>query len=257
MREREDFHSAPFLTTYFYRLNTTRGALKDVRVRRALNAAINKQEICDVLLGAGQVPARGIVSIEVPGFDGGKCGKFDPEAARKLLAEAGFPGGKGLEKIEIVFNDQDAHQTIAEKIQSDWQTHLNIESELVRLEWSAYQDKVNQMEYTVARYGWVGDYPDPDTFLNMFVTGGANNRTGWRNAEYDRLVNEALHEQDLDERFRLYNEAEAILLGEAPIVPVYNYVRAFLIDPDLRGYDANLLGYTAYHQIHRAGADNQ
>jgi oligopeptide transport system substrate-binding protein len=232
--KRDDFHSAPMLTTYFYRLNVNHQALRDVGVRQALGAAINKQAICDAVLRAGQLPARSFVPPGLSGYQSSLCGEYDLEAARKLLADAGYPNGVGLPKIQIVYNTSDDHRAIAEVIQQEW-SKLGIRCELRNLEWGTFLDTLTNTKFDVARSAWVGDYPDPNTFLDMFVTNGPNNQTNWSNAEYDKLIEEAKYLSG-DERMAVLTKAERILMDELPIIPIYFYVSKNMVNPKVKGF---------------------
>jgi oligopeptide transport system substrate-binding protein len=232
----DQFRAAPVLIVYMYRINVTRPELKDKRVRRALNLALDKQAICDRVLRAGELPAETYVPPGMAGYVSPPGAPYDVEAARKLLAEAGYPGGRGLPTIEILYNDLDKHRTIAEAVQQMWRDNLGIDVELRSLEWGVYLDSTHKLDYDVARAGWVADYPDPNTFLDMFMTGNENNQTGWSNATYDDLVRRAAAEPDAAKRMSLLKEAEMLLLEESPILPVYFYISANLVHPRVEGF---------------------
>jgi oligopeptide transport system substrate-binding protein len=232
----DQFYRAPMLTTYFYRVNVTRPELSDKRVRQALHLAIDKQAICERITQAGEIPAATLVPPGLAGYVPPPSRSFDPHEARRLLAEAGYPGGRGLPPIEILYNDLDAHRTIAEAIQQMWREHLGIRVTLRGLEWGVYLDATHKLDYAVARAGWVADYPDPNTFLDMFMTGNENNQTGWGHERYDTLIRQAAEEADVQRRMALFAEAEAILLDEAPILPIYFYVSKNLVRPRVKGF---------------------
>jgi oligopeptide transport system substrate-binding protein len=240
LRGREDFVSKPFLSTYYYRLNVTRPPLDDPRVRRALNLALDKQEIVDKVARGGEVPATSYVPPGIEGYEPGRCGERNVEEARRLLAEAGYPGGRGMPKIEILYNTMDSHRSIAELIQSQWKEALGIDVGLANQEWSVYQSSVRQLHYDVARAGWTGDYVDPNTFLDMYVTGGENNQTGWSHQRYDELIDLAQGEPDAQQRFAYFQQAEEILMEELPILPLYYYVASELVRPGLSGFYPNV-----------------
>lgn len=242
-QDRPDFQPTPFFGTYYYRLNTTRPPLDNVLVRRALNLAINKREIVEKVTRAGQIPARSLVPMsirEYVEYTPAECGEYDVEEARRLLAEAGFPEGRGFPKIQILYNTQDTHKSIAELIQSQWKRALGIDVSLQNQEWAVYLGQVRQMEYWVARAAWIGDYLDPNTFLDMFVTDGANNQTGWSNPRYDELLKQANRETDPARRFELLHESEAILMDELPVIPIYYYVTTFMVRPYVEGFYHNI-----------------
>jgi oligopeptide transport system substrate-binding protein len=236
--DRTDFYTTPMLTTYFYRVNVNKPPLNDVRIRRALNAAINKALICDEVLKAGQIPARSYVPPGIAGYHSELTGDQDLEEARKLLAEAGYPNGKGMPKVEILFNTNEDHRVIAEVIQQQWRK-LGINCELRNLEWGSFLDALSNQKYMVSRSAWTGDYADPNTFLDMFVTDGPNNQTGWSNAEYDRLIEAAKH-VSAEERLKLLSQAERILMDELPILPIYFYVTKNMVNPRVKGFRSNI-----------------
>ncbi len=153
---------------------------------------------------------------------------YDTNGARKLLAEAGYPEARGLPPIEILFNSSENHKLTAEAIQQMWRKELNVNAALVNQEEKVYFDSRRQMNYQVLRSTWIGDYNDPNSFLNIWITGGGNNQTGWSSPEYDRLIAEAEKSADQTARHAAFQKAEAILLDEAPILPVYFYTHAFL-----------------------------
>ncbi len=240
LKDRPDFVTAPMLTTYFYRLNTTRPPLNNPLVRQALNLATNKQEICEHVLKAGQQPARSFVPPGLTGFESAECGEYDVDKARELLRQAGYPEGRDIPKLEILFNDQGAHKDIAQVIQRQWKNNLGIDVELRNLEWGVFLDSLQKKDYTVARSGWIGDYPDPNTFLDMWVTDGANNQTGWSNAKYDALIADAAAESDPQQRMKMLHDAERILMDEVPIIPIYFYVSINMVSPRVHGFAPNI-----------------
>ena len=240
LRERTDFESRAYLGIYYYRVNVTRPGLDKVKVRRALNLALNKEEVCRVVRGGQQV-ARSYVPPGLRGYEQAQCGAYDVEEARRLLAEAGYADGAGFPTIEVLYNTNEGHKLIAEVIQAQWQRNLGIKVRLVNQEWAVFLASTSKLEYAASRAGWIGDYADPNTFLDMFVTDGANNQTGWGNADYDRLIDEAAQEADSAKRMKLLHDAEAILMAELPVLPIYYYVSAQMISPYVRGLYPNIL----------------
>jgi oligopeptide transport system substrate-binding protein len=238
---RDDFHPVPELSVYFYRINCTRPPLDDKRIRRALAMAMNKRQIVETVTRAGEVPARHFVPPGMPGYTSPPGPAYDPEAARKLLAEAGFPGGEGCPKIPILYNTDEGHQSIAELIQDQWKRTLGIDVAPENQPWPAYLSAQRELKYAVARAGWSGDYLDPNTFLDLFVTDGENNETGWSNAEYDALIRDAATETDPAKRMKMFERAEAILLDEMPIVPIYFRVSKNVVRPYVNGFYNNPL----------------
>lgn len=239
-QSRNDLNPAPQLTTYFYMINTRRPPLNDKPVRHALSMAIDRKEITQVATGAGEIPAYSLVPPSVPGYHQQPSRPHDPAAARKLLAEAGYPEGRGFPKIEILYNSDQQHQAIAELIRKQWQRELGISASLRNEEWGSYQDSIQQFRYTIARRAWVGDYLDPNTYLDMYLTDGENNNTGFSKAEYDKLIAGAAKEPEQLKRLEILESAERILMDELPIIPLYFYVSRNMVRPWVRGFYNNL-----------------
>jgi oligopeptide transport system substrate-binding protein len=237
---RNDINPYPQLTTYFYMVNITRRPLNDVRIRRALSMALDREEITRVATAAGEHPAFSLVPPNLPGYTQQECDPYDPEGARKLLAEAGYPNGRGMPKIEIHYNTEQGHQAIAELARKQWQRELGITVTLRNEEWASTMATQHLMNYMLSRRSWGGDYLDPNTFLDMYVTGGENNSTGFSNPEYDRLIADAAEEVDKEKRMKMLERAERILMDEMPIIPIYFYNSKNMVKPYVRGWYNNL-----------------
>ena len=281
-KSRQDFYIGPALVTYFYRINSTRKPFDDVRVRRALNLAIDREQITRDVLLLGQVPATHFVPSGIRGYVSPQTGlSYDVAQARKLLTEAGFPDGKGFPKFGILYNTLEAHKKLAEVVADQLRRNLNLDVSAYNQEWQSYLESERSLNYDVSRGGWVGDYEDPNTFLDIWVTNGGNNRTGWGNLVYDRLIEAAANvekfltepafllehahdpatlkrlaeqvqksgeaAQRLDAiaqlRMALLAEAEGILIREDyPLIPLYFYVISGLVKPNVGGFYAHLVG---------------
>ncbi|UUO05531.1 peptide ABC transporter substrate-binding protein [Blastopirellula sp. J2-11] len=252
-----DMRIAPMLTTYFYRVNTTKPPLDNPKVRRAINLAINKQEIVDYITKAGQIPATSYVPPGLAGYGGGHSGEFNPAEAQRLLAEAGYPGGKGLPKVQILYNTHEGHKDIASVVQQQLKKNLQIDVELRNLEWSVFLASSRNLEFDIARAGWIADYPDPNTFLDMFVTDGENNQTGWSNAEYDRLIHDSQSEADPVKRLEMLSQAEQILMDEMPILPIYYYVSLNIVRPYVKNFYPNIQDLHPLHILEIDKAEKQ
>ncbi len=235
-----EYNVAPWLATYFYRLNVTRKPFDDARIRKAFSIAIDRDSLVREIVKGGQVPALGFCP-KMHGYDGVSGPGYDPETARKLLGEAGYPGGKDFPKVDLLFNTDEGHKQIAEAVAQMWKENLGVTVGLCNTEWKVYLDDVSNLNYQIARAGWIGDYTDPNTFLDMFVTGGGNNNTGWSNAEYDRLIADAAREIDMGKRMELFRKAEKILVcDELPVIPFYFYVKQDLLKPWVKGIYPNV-----------------
>jgi len=245
--KRDDFHPLPEFTIFFYRLNVKRKPLDNVKVRQALNLALNKQAIVDDVTRAGEVAARSLVPPVIrnyprySNYEPGQCGEYNPKEAARLLAEAGFPGGRDMEKIPILTNTDEGRQMVAELIQRQWKESLGVNIGLEFQEWHAYLSSSRSGNYSIAAAGWIGDYIDPMTFLGMFVTGGADNQTGWSNPKYDELIANAAKERDDQKRLRMFHDAEQILMDELPVIPVYVLVTRNMVRHYVHGFFENAL----------------
>ena len=243
-------HEEVNLATYFFYFNTTKPPLTDVRVRRALAYAINRQDMVDHVTLGGQQPAGHLTPPDTAGFTATAEVPSDPVQARRLLAEAGYPGGKGFPRLELLFNTNEGHRKIAEAIQQMWRRELGIEITLRNEESKVQNDSLRQGNFQIGRYAWVGDYLDPSTFLDLMLSDSGNNNTGWKNAEYDRVVRQADHLEDQAARFALYQRAEQILADECPLAPLYFYTRDNLRRPDVKGWYGNLLDLHPYTGVY-------
>jgi len=238
--KRPDFYAYPYFATYFYRFNCTRRPFNDRRVRKALSLALDKQEIIDKAGRAGQQIANAFVPPGACEYQGPKGLTRNPDRARQLLGQAGFPGGKGFPEVTMLYNTSEGHKQMAELAQRQWKRELGIEVRLANLEWKVFLQRVTNLDYDIARAGWIGDYLDANTFLDMFVTGGGNNDTGWSNKHYDMLIEAAAAEADAKRRAAILHQAEAMLVEEElPILPIYHYVNSCLIRPQVKGYHVN------------------
>ncbi len=236
LKGRDDFYSAPMLTVYFYRLNVAKPPLDDVRVRRAIALAINRTEIVEQVTKTGQIPAYTIVPPGLAGYESAPGLVGGISEARQLLAEAGFPGGRGIPRMTVLYNTHEGHRSIAEVIQQQLQNNLNIGIELQNMEWGSFLDKVQQGDYQIARAGWIADYPDPNTFLDMWVTDGPQNNTNWSNQRFDQLIADAAKQTDPEQRLAMLREAETIWVDELPAVPIYFYTSINMVKPHVDGF---------------------
>jgi len=247
-----EFAPQPYLGTYYYLLNTNQPALKDVRVRRALALALDRKEITQTATGSGEVPAYSLVPIGIPGYEPEKFGEENVKEAQRLLAEAGYPGGRGFPKIEILYNfPPDTHKTITQIVRKQWEKNLGITATTRNEEWGSYQNSIRQFEFGAARRAWIADYVDPNSHLDMMVTGGENNNTGWSNAEYDELIAAAHAETDAAKRFELFRKAERILMDEVPLIPVYYYVDKNQVKSSVQGFYRNQLDQHPFSALSR------
>jgi oligopeptide transport system substrate-binding protein len=254
LRTRPDFHAAPFLGSYFIRFNVTRKPLDDVRVRQAFSMAIDRDRIVEKITQAGEPPAY---SFTPPGTEGGyqppRMFGRNVEKARQLLADAGYPGGKGFPTVTYLYDNKKLNEDIAVEIQSMLADALGVHIELQKQEWKVWLNSLSRLDYDFARSSWVGDYNDPNTFIDCFASGGGNNRTGWSNKEYDALLAAAALEADNTKRLKILYQAEDILLNQGtPICPLYHYVGIQIYDGQkFGGIEPNLLDEHPFREMYR------
>ena len=258
-------HVSPKLGTYYFGINVgkqdnmsedVKEVLSNKLVRQAINLAIDRQEIIDNVGKAEQVPAYSFVPQGIYNPDGTEFADkeyYDPldmegniEKAKELLKEAGYENGEGIPTIELMYNSEGAHKDICQIVQQNL-AEIGINVELTNQEWAVFLNTRQQGGYEIARQGWIGDYSDPMTFLDIFVTGGGNNDSGYSNPEYDKLIAEAKVESDTDKRKELLREAEDILMEDMPILPIYYYTTVMGWNENVKGIQVSVLG-TVYLQ---------
>ncbi|MBX9184631.1 peptide ABC transporter substrate-binding protein [Clostridium sp. K04] len=258
-------HVSPKLGTYYFGINVgkqddmaedVKTALSNKLVRQAINLAIDRQEIIDNVGKAEQVAAYSFVPEGIYNPDGTEFADkeyYDPsdmdgniEKAKELLKEAGYENGEGLPTIELMYNSEGAHKDICQIIQENL-ARIGINIELANQEWAVFLNTRQQGGYEIARQGWIGDYSDPMTFLDLFVTGGGNNDSGYSNPEYDALIAAAKVETDPDKRKEQLREAEDILMDDMPILPIYYYTTVMGWNENVKGIQVSVLG-TVYLQ---------
>ena len=248
LMKRPDFHTYNYLGTYFYRFNVTRKPFDDPRVRKAFARATDKERITRKLTRGGEKPAFHFVPDGVAHYQSPDGLPFDPQQARKLIAEAGFPGGKGFPRFQYAFfsaasGGAKMQGKIAVELQQMWRDELGIEIELRQIERKVFYSSQSHLDYDLSASSWIGDYNDANTFLDMYLSTSGNNRTGWKNARYDDLIYQANMQTDLVRRAELFRQAETILIvEEAPIVPIYFYAGFNYFDPaKIEGIYQNIL----------------
>jgi oligopeptide transport system substrate-binding protein len=234
------------LSVYFYRLNTTLKPLNDVRIRRALALSIDRESIIRNILRGAQRPAVGFTPTAKQGYEGADVMRFDPAQAKALLAEAGYPHGKGFPKFEILINTMEAHRLIAQAVQSMWRQHLGIDVGIINQDWQVYLDSQRRGAYEICRGAWGGDYMDPMTFLGLWTKDNGNNQTGWSHPRYEELLRQSSTIADPPRRFAVLKEAETLFLNEVPVIPVYWYARSTLVRPEVKGMRGSLLNDRPY-----------
>lgn len=242
LSKREDFHPGVYLATYFFRFNVTKPPFDNVLVRKAFSYAVNKDSIVKYVTKGGEISANTFVPLGMPAYDPPDGLPFNVDEAKRLMAEAGYPDGTGFPEIELIYNTGESNKNIAEVLQQMWKKNLNVNIRLLNQEWKVFLSTTKTLDYQLSRASWIGDYIDPNTFLDMFVTNGGNNRTGWSNLEYDKLIKMAAMENDPEQRFALFKKAEKILVeDEMPILPIYFFVTHNMYKDNIKGIYPNIL----------------
>jgi oligopeptide transport system substrate-binding protein len=249
----DELDIAPYLGSYYYGFNVTRPPFKDQpKLRRALSLAVNRDVITKQVLNLGQIssygllpPIKGYVQQQMP--EAPWTQEAREAEAKRLYAEAGYGPDNPL-RTQLMFNTGEDHRRVAVAIASMWKQVLGVDAELLNQEWKVFLDTRNQKKDTqVYRSGWIGDYTDPFTFLEIFRSTAGQNDTGYHNSEYDRLVAASQSALEPHARMELLQKAEGALLADMPILPLYIYVTPRLVQPWVGGYESNLLD----HQRHQ------
>jgi oligopeptide transport system substrate-binding protein len=233
----------PYLGTYYFRFNLSRPPTTDLRVRKALSMAVDRESLTKYVTKAGEIPSSTFVPAGMRGYEGVRGLPFDVAGAKKLLAEAGFPDGRGFPKVEVLYSTSELHRVVTQAVQQMWKEHLGIQVDLINVEWKVYLARQGSLDYQISRAGWIGDYVDPNTFLDMWITGGGNNQTAWSNKRYDDLIAQAACKiVNAKDRMRALQEAEKILVAdEVPIMPLYAYVNKGMLSRRVKGWWPNIL----------------
>ena len=253
LKTRPDFHASPFLGTFFLRFNCAKGPFTDVRVRKAFDMALDRKRITTKITRAGETDALSFVPPGINGYTAPEGLPENQEEARRLLAEAGYPDGKGFPLTTYLYSEGELNEGVAIELQSMWKERLGVTVQLARQEWKVYLNSLGSLDFGIARSSWVGDYPDPNTFLDLFLAESGNNRTGWKNADYDRMIHAAAAEMDPGKRFGIMRRAEELLVrDQVPIAPLFFYVGIQLYDGNrLGGIEPNVLDEHPIREIFR------
>ena len=240
---RKDFQTSAQFATYYLDLNSQRAPFNDVRVRKAFAAAIDKQTLVDKVLKGGQIPADSICP-PMAGYTPQGGQKFDVAAAKKFLADAGYPDGKGFPTLTYVYNTSTGHKLIAEYVQQQLKANLNVNLVLQNMEFKTLIELRNKHDFTIARDGWVGDYLDPNTMLELFISGSGNNSGDYNNPKFDKAMDDARTSSG-DARMKLLETAEKTLLTQDQgLIPLYFYSNQDMVDTSKwGGWYANPIGY--------------
>ncbi len=251
--EDPNFYVFPLLGTYYYNFNMDLEIWADARVRRAMAMAIDREVICETL-AAGQVPAGGFIPpgfvdadgndfFETAGMYGLSTDSSSVEAAKALMAEAGYPNGEGFPEFVMLYNTSEGHQTVAELIQEMFKTNLGITCTLENQEWAVFQDTRTQGDFELARGGWLTDFMDPMGMLGIFKNlDVAYNDPNYYNPEFEKLLNEASAATSPKAHYDALYAAQTVFMNDMPVIPVYHYSDTMLASDKVVGWDRSVLG---------------
>ena len=231
----KDFRRGKSLSVYLLWLNVKRPPLDDVRVRKALSLAIDRRALVRHVTRGGQIPSADLVPDGLAGYHGLGLRLFDPERARALLREAGYSKDHPLPPITYKYNTSEGHKQIAEAIQQMWKKQLGIDARIENEEWRVYLKSLETRNFQVGRLGWVADYADPNTFLELLLSNNGNNHSNWGNPRVDQVIELANNLSNKGERLAKLRQAEALALSAQPMIPLYVYTRSELVKPYVRG----------------------
>ena len=264
-----DLKIVDYIGTYYVCYQTQKEPFDDPKVREAFTLAIDRTYIVEQITQTGQVEAGGFVPAGVYDAEGATGDDFrtvggdyyaptdadyeaNCERARELLAEAGYPNGEGFPVVTYLYNTDDAHKAVGEALQNMWQTVLGVTVQLDNQEWATFLQTRKDGDYSIARNGWIADYNDPMSFLDMWLTGGGNNDAQYSNAEYDSLIQQAKASTDPAERMSLMHQAEDIIIGQDyALCPLYFYTQKYMLADDVQGMYYTPLGYFFFDQCTR------
>ncbi len=252
-----------YIGTYYVCYQTQKAPFDNAKVRQAFTLAIDSKYIVEQVTQTGQVPATGFVPAGVADKDGANGADFrttggdywqaplddatyqaNCEKARELLKEAGYEGGKGFPVVTYLYNTSDAHRAVGEALQQMWKTELGVDVQLQNQDWASFLESRKKGDYSIARNGWIADYNDPISFLDMWLTGGGNNDAQYSNAEYDAAIKEAKSTADPAKRMEALHRAEDIIIGQDwALGPIYFYTNKCMLDPSIDGVFYTPLGY--------------
>lgn len=250
--EDDDFMVLPDLGLYYYVFNNKAAPFDNEKVRKAFSLAIDRTAIVNTVTMAGENPATGIVPLgltiggkdfrkEGSTYDIGKKAKV--EEAKKLLADAGYPDGKGLPAITLNYNTNENHQRVAEAVQEMWKKNLGVEVNLLNQEWKVHLNTLGEGNFQVARIGWGADYAHPMTFLDMWVTGSGNNYSQYYDTDFDELIRKAKTTLKIKKALKYMHDAEDIFMNRHTIMPIYYAADPEMMKSYVKGWRKSPLGY--------------
>ena len=246
--EKDEFNNSSKYGTYLFRINQEIPSLSHPKAKLALNLSINRDLIVESVTQGGEMPALGLVPDGVEGYTPHRPFIYSPDSAKKLWEEAQLDSGE-IKEFDLLYNQSESNKKIAEAIAQMWEKTLNVKVNISNVEWKTLLSKMTKLEYDVIRGAWIGDFQDPITFLELFESSNGNNRTGYKDAIYDSLVEASVYETNPEARFKILNQLEKRLLDNPPIIPIYFYRNRELRHTRIKGITENAFGIYNYHEL--------
>jgi oligopeptide transport system substrate-binding protein len=238
-KNHDEYENLPQLRGYYYGINVLKPPFDNPLVRRAFAHSIDRSRL-PLLLKGEEIPSSSWIPKGMLGYNPDIGAKFNPVVGKKLLAKAGYPKGEGFPEIIAMYNTNDTNRLIGEFLQAQWKEHLNVEIQLESQEWKVFLNRLQVDPPQVFRLGWGADFPDPDNFMNLFISSSGNNRLRWSNSRYDELVALGATLIDPKERQLIYDEAQRILTEtDAAMIPLFVATQNLLIKPYVKGFEMN------------------
>ncbi|OZV13363.1 peptide-binding protein [Tissierella sp. P1] len=241
------------VATYYYNLNSKVKPFNNPKVRKGLSMTLDRQTIVDKIAQGGQIAAVGVVPFGLPDENGkdyreavGDLIEYNVEEGKKLFLEGLAEEGMKVEDFKnmvILYNTSEAHKKIAQAAQEMWRVNLGVEIQLENVDFQVKLDREKAGDYHISRAGWIGDYMDPITFIELWQSSSSFNDAKYNNPEYDELVAIAKTSPDAKERFEAMRKAEKIVMEDMPVVPVYFYTQPYAQKPYVTGVYKPLVNY--------------
>ena len=253
-KNHQEYETLPQLRGYYYGINVLKPPFDNPLVRRAFAHSIERSQL-PLLLKGGEIPSSSWIPNGMFGHNPDIGAKFNPVMAQTLLARAGYPKGEGFPSTAAMYNTNDTNRLIGEFLQAQWKEHLNVDVQLESLEWKVFLNRLQVDPPQIFRLGWGADFPDPDNFMNLFISSSGNNRLRWSNPRYDELVALGATLTDSDKRQRVYDEAQRILTEiDTAMIPLFVATQNLLIKPYVKGFEINSMELMYLKKVHLTGS---
>lgn len=256
-----EFYILPMLGTYYLEFNVNIEPLNDVRVRKALSLAVNRQAITENVKRGGEIPATGFNPVGLKDSEGNDfntvAGDYGIDVttaqldeAKALLADAGYPNGEGFPEMTLLYNTSESHKAVCEAIQEMWKQGLGVNIKLQNQEWAVFQTTRTEGNFEICRGGYIGDYPDPVGLLELMIEGSPNNHPHWVNKEFNDLIKASRYVSG-KERDEMVYKAEKIFMDDAPIAPLFYYTDPVMVKDGIDGWQKNSMSYWYFGKVNK------